>query len=376
MDRTGFCFAAPGAPLRSVRFHGPLEFHAELRRRVDEFFKRTGRWRRDCPLMYAKTAIHLTLFAGLYILLVFWAKTWWEAVPLSILLGLSVAVIGFVVQHDGGHQAYSSHKWINRLAAMSLDLIGGSSYAWHWKHVIFHHTYTNITDEDSDVDLGLLGRLTPHQKRLGFHRWQHLYLWPLYGFVAIKWQLFDHTHDIIVGKIGKHKIERPKGWDLVIFLGGRVVFFSLAFGIPMLFHPFWMVILFYCIASIFMGMVLSVVFQLAHCVEGTIFPMPIPDSRLIENAWAIHEVESTVDFARRNPIVAWLLGGLNFQIEHHLFPRICHVNYPALSKIVEQTCRDMGIRYMEHVTFWSGVAAHYRFLYRMGNFDDLPDSGV
>ena len=141
-------------------------FQVELRRRVDEYFRTTGRRQRDCPQMYLKTAIILACFAASYVLLVFVAQAWWQALPLAILLGLAMAAIGFNVQHDGGHQAYSDHPWVNKLMAMTLDLIGGSSYLWHWKHDVFHHTYVNITGHDADIDLGFLGRLTPHQKRL------------------------------------------------------------------------------------------------------------------------------------------------------------------------------------------------------------------
>ena len=188
--------------------------------------------------MYLKTAIHLTVFAASYVLLVFFASTWWQAFPLTVLLGLTIAGIGFNIQHDAGHHAYSNHRWINKLMAMTLDLVGGSSYIWHWKHGVFHHTYVNITGHDSDIDLGAIGRLTPHQKRYRFHRWQHFYLWPLYGFLAIKWQLATDFHEVITGRIGRHRIPRPKGWDLVIFLGGKAAFFTLAFVIPLMFHSF------------------------------------------------------------------------------------------------------------------------------------------
>jgi len=353
-----------------VKFDGSPRFQVELRRRVDQFFRSTGRRRRDCPQMYVKTAILFALFAASYGLLVFADIPWWQGIPLAILLGLVTSAIGFNVQHDGRHQAYSNHPWVNKLMSMALDMMGGSSYLWHYKHVVFHHTYVNITGHDADVDIGILGRLTPHQKRYGFHRWQHWYLWPLYGFMAIRWQLIGDFREVITGKIGEHKIPRPKGWELVIFLVGKLVFFSLAFVIPMLYHPAWVVLAFYGVVTTVAGVVMSVVFQLAHCVEDAEFPMPDEKSGNIEEAWAIHQVETTVDFARRSRLAAWLLGGLNFQIEHHLFPRICHVHYPAISKVVEETCREFGIKYREQKSFWSGVASHYRWLRQMG----LPET--
>jgi linoleoyl-CoA desaturase len=354
-----------------LKFAGSSDFQVELRRRIDEFFQRTGRRQRDCPQMYVKTAILLVLFTASYALLVFVAQTWWQSLPLAIMLGLVTGAIGFNVQHDGSHHAYSNYDWVNKMMAMTLDVIGGSSYHWYWKHLVYHHTYVNIRGQDTDIDLGGLGRLSPHHKQHWFYRWQQFYIWPLYGFMAINWHLVGDFRDVIPGRIGAHKLPRPRGWDLVVFIAGKVSFFALAFGIPLLFHPIWVVPLFYAAASMVLGLVLSVVFQLAHCVEQAEFPLPQPDTGRIENSWAIHQVETTVDFARRSRVAAWLLGGLNFQIEHHLFPRICHINYPAISKVVEQTCQEFGVRYSEHKSFWSGVASHFRWLRQMG-VQDTP----
>jgi len=316
--------------------------------------------------MYLKTAIILVAFSGFYSLLVFVAGSWWQALPLAVLLGLSMAAIGFNIEHDGSHHSYSNHAWINRLAAMTMDLIGASSYVWHWKHVVVHHTYVNITGHDADIDISFFGRLTPHQKRFGLHRWQHFYLWPLYGLNVIKWNLYDDFRDVILGRIGHTRMPRPKKWELAGFVGGKALFFTLAFALPLLVHPVWMVLLFYVLITTLAGVVVSVVFQLAHCVEEADFPLPQENCGSMENAWAVHQVETTVDFARRSRVESWLLGGLNFQIEHHLFPRVCHVNYPAISKLVEQTCRDFGVRYSEHTSFRAGLSSHFRWLRRMG----------
>jgi linoleoyl-CoA desaturase len=354
------------APEQVLKFGNDSAFQIELRRRVEEYFRITGRRQRDCWQMYVKTAILLIGFAGSYLLLVFVAQTWWQGLLLAILLGLSAAGIGFNIQHDGSHQAYSNIPWVNTLMARTLELIGGSSYLWRWKHVVFHHTYVNITGHDTDIDLAPLARLTPHQKRLAFHRWQHLYLWPLYGFLAIKWQLLDDFRKLIRRRISNQPFPRPRGRELVVFVAGKAIFFALAFGIPLLFHGVGVVLLYYGVAGVVAGMVLSVVFQVAHCVDEAEFPMPRASTGRIDHPWAVHQAETTVDFARRSRLVAWLVGGLNFQTEHHLFPRICHVNYPAISTVVEETCRDFGVRYREFTSFRGGIASHFRWLRRMG----------
>ncbi|HLD78160.1 MAG TPA: fatty acid desaturase, partial [archaeon] len=189
----------------------------------------------------------------------------------------------------------------------------------------------------------------------------------LYGLLAIKWQLFDDFWKLITGRISTRRFPRPRGRELVIFAAGKAVFLTLAFGIPLHLHSAGAVLMFYVAASLVAGMVLSVVFQVAHCVEEAEFPLPRADSGRIEHACAVHQAETTVDFARRSRVVTWLLGGLNFQIEHHLLPTISHVNYPAISSLVEATCRDFGIPYAEHASFRAGIASHFRWLRRMGS---------
>lgn len=367
--------AAPGADgPRKVTFgKDAAGFLTELRLRVDDYFRRTGKSRNDCWQMYLKSVVILTALVASYTLLVFVAQTWWQAAPLALLLGVSMALVGFNIQHDGGHHSYSRRKWVNKAAAMTLDLIGASSYLWHWKHVAYHHTYVNVHGQDTDIDVSFLLRFTPHAKRLKVQRWQHYYLWPLYGLMAARWHLYGDFSEAVTGAIGPHKIPRPKGWDLVIFIVGKVVSIGLLLALPMFFHPWWVVLLFYLLVTGVLGVILSVVFQLAHCVEEATFTMPQGATQRMEAAWAVHQAEATVDFARGSQVLAWLLGGLNFQIEHHLFPKVCHIHYPAICAIVERTCRDFGVQYAKHPTLWAGIASHYRWLKQMGRLDSGHD---
>ena len=364
--------SSPDAPVPATRppkFTASDGFLRELRKRVDAYFESTGRRKRDCPQMYFKTASILAWFFGAYFFLLFFAASWWTILPCTIILGLGLAAIGFNIQHDGAHQGYSRHAWINKIMALTLDLMGGSSYLWDWKHNAIHHTYTNIDGEDDDINLGFLARLSPHQRRFWFHRFQGIYLWGLYGLLAIKWHFFDDFHQIAIGRIGGHKIPRPHGKDLLVFIGGKTLFFTMAFVIPILLHPVWAVLGVYALAAFISGVVLSVVFQLAHCVDGAAFPMPqpVPGGRdVMTTAWAVHQVQTTVDFSRHNLVLSWFLGGLNFQIEHHLFHRISHVHYPALSKVVEQACKDFDVPYHSHRSFLAAVRSHYRWITQMG----------
>lgn len=356
--------------IRQLEFAKDDTFQAELRRRVDEFFLASGRRKRDCWQMYLKSFILLGTFGVSWWMLVFLARTLMEGLALAVVLGLATALIGFGIQHDGGHGAYSANRWVNRIAAGTLGLIGGSSYAWRWKHSVVHHMYVNIAGYDNDLDIYPMGRFCPRQKRLWFHRWQHLYLWLFYGFEAMKLQLFDDFRFIIIGRVGPHRVSRPLRWELVNFIVGKAVFFSLAFAVPMLLHSVWTVLFYYAITAWFVGAFMVLVFITPHLVPAAEFPLPA-DSCRIDVPWAVHQANVTVDFARHNHVLTWLLSGLNFHKEHHLFPLICHVNYPAMSAVVEQTCREFGVPYKEHRSWQAGIAAHYRWLKRMGRQDSV-----
>ncbi len=357
------------AGVLKLEFDRDTVFERELRRRVDEFFQSTGRRKRDNGSMYLKTAVVLAWFAASYGLLAFAAQNQWQALPLAASLGLATAAIGMDIQHDGGHRAYSDRPWLNRLMAMTMDLVGSSSYVWRWKHTVIHHKYVNIHGFDTDIDAGRIARLAPHQKRLWFHRWQHLYLWLFYAFIGMKVQLVDSWRYVLSGRIGPHGMARPKGRELAIFLGGKAVFYSWAFAIPMLLHPAPVVLFYYAAGSLVLGVTMFLVFTIPHLNADSEFPLPRADTGRMESPWMAHQARVTVNFARHSRILTWLLGGLNYHKEHHLFPLICHINYPAISPVVEQTCLEFGIPYKEYKSFRAGIAAHYRWLRRMATAD-------
>jgi linoleoyl-CoA desaturase len=312
--------------------------------------------------MVVKTVTHAAALAVLYGLLVFFATTWWQAAVLAVLLGLVLAGIGFNVQHDASHGAYARSRGVNRVLAHGLDLLGGSSYVWRTKHNHLHHTHPNVAGRDDDIDIGILGRLSPAHRRLPFHRLQHFYLWILYGFLSAKWFLLDDFVALARGRVGGGVLPRPGTVDLIVLFAGKVVFATMAFVLPALFHPFWVVLIFYGVTSFTLGLTLAIVFQLAHCVEEADFSTAGDE----EGDFALRQLGSTVDFAHGNRLLTWYLGGLNYQVEHHLFPRICHVHYPALAPIVRQACADHGVTHRTHPTFRSALRSHYRWLRRMG----------
>jgi linoleoyl-CoA desaturase len=343
------------------------DFCRQVQLRVDAYFEQAGVRRRDVPRMYLKTAIMLTWLAAAYYLLVFVAATPLATVAAAITLGLAMAGVGFNIQHDGNHGAYSEYAWINKTMALALDLLGGTAYFWHYKHNIAHHTHPNIDGHDDDINVGILGRMSPGQRWYPAHRFQRFYMWGIYALLAIEWQLTGEFRNLMNKRmIGSTKVPVPKGAELVIFWVGKVVFFGLAFGVPLWRHSFLAVVGGYLIAAGTLGLVLALVFQLAHCSDQASFTGVSAEHLVVPRAWAEHQVEATVDFARDSRVLDWYLGGLNFQVVHHLFPKICHVHYRALAPIVEQACREHDVRYFAYPTAWAALQSHARWLRLMG----------
>jgi len=342
-----------------IRFAPSSEFERELNKRINAYFKNTSSTKRDCLNMYIKSFLSISWVIASYCLIVFGGLPVWGIVVASVSLSFALNALSFNVMHDAIHGAYSKHKIVNKLMGHWLDLIGGSSYLWNSKHNYFHHSYPNITGHDDDVEVGVFARFTPHQKKYSFHRFQHFYIWFLYGFLAIKWHLLDDFQVYFTEKVNG---QRPKGIDAVILFGGKIFFFIMVFVVPSFYYPVLYVIGFYVFIAMMQGVIMALVFQLAHCVGEAEFPMQDEEAGIMDRTWVVHQIYTTVDFARGNKLLTWYLGGLNYQVEHHLYPHICHINYPKMSYIIEETCKEYGVPYSAHDGFLDGVRSHYNWL--------------
>jgi linoleoyl-CoA desaturase len=352
-----------------IQYAPPAAFRHALEAEVAAFFTSEAISRKGSYALWGKTAVLAVWLFGSYGLLLFVAREPWEFALLATSLACAMAGIGFNVQHDGGHGSYAVSSFVNRGMAFSLDLMGGSSYFWRYKHAVAHHGCPNIAGFDDDIYLGPLGRLTPHHRRLWFHRFQHLYMWVLYGLLAIKWQLLDDFRSIIKPGVASTQVPRPVRGERLLFWSGKLLFFGLALALPLAFHPWRVVVVVFLLTNAILGLLLGVVFQLAHCLGEASFVKPPLPGTIMDRDWATHQVEATVDFARDSRAVTWFVGGLNFQIEHHLFPRVCHTHYPALSRIVERVCLAHGVRYASHPTASAALGSHYRWLRHLGRCD-------
>ena len=348
-----------------VRFPAAGPFRADVEQRVEAWFATTGRSPRATAGMRVKTLVLLCWLFGSWALLVFTNVSPWLIPWLAASIGLAQACVGFSVMHDANHDSYAAGRRMNRFLGLTIDLIGASSLIWRQKHNVLHHTYTNVQGLDADLEAGPLLRFAPWQPRRPWHRFQHLYAPLLFGVFPFRWFFYDDFRDLATCSVSGQPIPRLTTRDVLGVLAGKVVFITWAFVIPIALHPtFWLVPI-YLLVSLVLGNALAWVFQLAHCLEEADF-LPAPGGQASPASWAEHQVATTVDFAPRNRLLSWFLGGLNFQVEHHLFPRVCHVHYPALAEIVESACRDHGLRYRCEPSFRSALAANLRWLRKLG----------
>ncbi|MBS1598670.1 MAG: acyl-CoA desaturase [Bacteroidetes bacterium] len=344
----------------------PQSFHSELKQRISDYFEKVGKSTTGNASLFLKAIILMTAFAVVYIHLVFFTPSNLWAILECILLGGIVSAIGFNIMHDGAHGSFSKNKSVNLLAAFSLNLLGGNSFMWNMKHNIIHHAYTNVDGIDDDIDVQPWMRMSGTQKKYKLHKYQHLYFWILYSLLYISWIFFMDYQKYFKSRVGEMKLKKMTIADHFIFWSFKLLNAFLFVALPIYMVGFGHWVVGFIAFTFFAGLVLSLVFQLAHTVEHTSFPVADPETGKMEDEWAIHQIKTTANFATKNKVVSWLVGGLNFQIEHHLFPKISHVHYPAISKIIKQACQEYGITYIEYPRVRLAIASHVAFLRQMG----------
>jgi len=288
---------------------------------------------------------------------------WSISVGLCILLGINLAAIGFNVMHDAGHNSFSTNRSINSVLSYSLNLLGGNIYFWKLKHNIAHHTYTNIEGEDHDIDVKFM-RLHANQEHKKYHKFQKYYFLVLYGISYFAWIFYQDYVKYFSNRMASdsEKFDFPIK-EKVIFWVSKVVHLTIFVIMPIIFVGALPTLIGLLIACSVCGMLLATVFQLAHVVTETEFATI--EANKVENEWMIHQISSTANFATSNKFLTWLLGGLNFQVEHHLFPKISHIHYPALNKIIKQTCQEFDIKYIEFKSFQKAFQSHYKIIQSM-----------
>ncbi|QOG02459.1 acyl-CoA desaturase [Flavobacterium sp. MDT1-60] len=350
-----------------------LKFFRTLNSRVNNYFKenniqKTGNWK-----LHLKAVILFAVFLTPYFLILTLNMPFWAQLLLNILMGVGMAGIGMNVMHDGNHGSYSSKSWINKIMGGSIYVLAGNVHNWQVQHNVLHHTYTNIHGHDEDLDAGRIIRFTQNAEWHRFHKFQHYYSFFLYGLLTFNWALttdFKQMKNYLKRKLSYGAPQSPtKLWTVLVIT--KIIYVLIWMALPMILGvTWWKVVIGFFVMHYTAGLILSIVFQLAHVVEETSNPVPNEEGE-IENTWAIHQLYTTANFAPKNKVINWFTGGLNHQIEHHIFPNISHIHYGKIAEIVKQTAIECNLPYHEFRTMRGAIIAHYKHLKELGMKPEL-----
>ncbi len=342
------------------------DFFVTLNQRVNNYFKTNKIERTANSEMVIKTIFMFSLYLVPYFLLIFGVTTnVWMMLGLCAIMGFGMAGIGLSIMHDANHGSYSSKQWVNDLLGRSLNLVGGHAINWKVQHNVLHHTYTNVHDVDEDISPRGIIRMGPESTWKPIHKFQHYYAWFFYGLMTLVWVIVKDFARLVKyqreGLIKKQRASATKEW--MVMIATKAVYFTYILVIPMLVLPITIgqLLIGFLVMHYISGFILAIIFQPAHVVEGTEYPAPDMNGNL-ENNWAIHQLHTTTNFGHKQKLFSWYVGGLNYQVEHHLFPTICHVHYRDLAKIVEETTKEFGLPYKSKETFLDAVVAHAKQL--------------
>ncbi len=346
-----------------------VKFFRTLNKRVNQHFKdnniqRTGNWK-----LYTKAVIMFALLFVPLILIFTVSMPQWALLLLKIVLGIGMAGVGMNVMHDSNHDSYSSKKWVNKIMGSSLYILAGNVYNWKVQHNVLHHTFTNVQGLDEDIDAGRIIRFSKHTKWFRVHKFQKYYSIFLYGLLTINWAIttdFKQMHSYLKRKLSYGKFPNPATqWSILVIT--KIIYYLLWIVLPILILDisWWKILIGFFVMHYTAGMILSVVFQLAHVVPNTEMPLPNSEGKL-EHTWAVHQLYTTSNFAPKNRFVSWFTGGLNHQVEHHIFPHISHIHYGKIAKIVKKTTIEFNLPYNEYKTFYKAFIEHFNQLKTLG----------
>jgi len=347
-----------------------VEFANDLRARVKAYFEENEISKFGNANMVLKTFFMFSLFFVPYFLMITGVILIPGLIVVGyILMGFGMAGIGLSIMHDANHKSYSKRLWVNKLLSFSLTLVGGYPPNWQQQHNVMHHGFTNIEGHDEDIHPGNILRFSPNSPLLKHHKKQHIYAWALYGLMTITWsidkdwkQIFRYFKEGVDFQPGKSKTQIIAE---VVF--SKILYYGYIFVLPIILLPiaWWAIVLLYLGMHFIAGFSLAIIFQTAHVMPDTKYPLPNEEGK-IEKSWAIHQLMTTSNYATKNRMLSWFVGSLNFQVEHHLFPTICHIHYRKLSAIVQRIASEYNLPYNVQPTFGAAIKEHYKMLRILG----------
>lgn len=345
-------------------------FLQTLRNRANNYFTENRISKYANGLIVFKTIFFFSLFFLSYLLFISNQFSPLVTLLFAVVCGLSSIFILFNISHDASHNALFSNKKINKLLTYTFNLIGGSGYMWNITHDKIHHTYPNVIDIDADLNQSKpFFRVAPGMVKLRIHRFQHYYAPFIYGFYTLYLTFIKDFQDIgIIKKKDSPLLKIQHHWsEYIILIVSKAVYFTYTLILPLVLLDFswWKIIIGYLIVNVLMSLLLLGVQLPLHINSESSFAA-VDDDNKIHNSWVIHTLENTTDYLAQSKVANFLFGGLNAHSIHHLFDGICHVHYPKLSAILEETAIEFGVVY-RNVSMWQAIKSHFSLLKKLGN---------
>jgi linoleoyl-CoA desaturase len=361
--------------MQKIKFINKSEatFFTTLRSKVDNYFKENNYSKSGGSQILTKAIIMLSIYFIPYFIILFAGLNNIQNLILCVVMGIGVAGTGMSVMHDAIHGSFSENKLMNKIFGASIYFLGGNAYNWEVQHNQLHHTYTNIHDLDEDITGKFLLRLNVEEKKKPIHRFQHAYAFLLYSLMTISFLWKDFKEIKLFNSLAKDGIVKSfPTKELIILIATKILYIVFIMVIPMsvLHIGFGTWFLGFIAMHMTSGLILSTIFQLAHVVEDAAQPIPDENS-CVQNAWAVHQLRTTANFSGKSELLSWYIGGLDYQIEHHLFPKISHIYYKDLSKIVAETAKEFNLMYNSKGSFMNALHSHIQMLKKLGTAETI-----
>ncbi len=353
---------------------GPnADFQSTLKARVQSYLATKKAGGKATPFMWFKVAFFIVAYLGMLGNLVLVR----HSLPVTLLLiaveSMLIVGLAYNVSHDAVHGALSEKRWVNEVFYyLTFNLFGPNAYLWRNRHVVMHHSAVNVPGFDFNIEAAKILRFAPTQEWRPYHRFQHLYAPFAYLVFTFHWVFIKDFKMLFLDRIGnvaeiRHPLARILelvAWKIVhvcIF----IVTPTLALGVPL-----WQVLLAYLFFQFLTSFQFVLTFTGSHLNEGMVFVAASPENQ-IRHSFLEHAILTSLDFHPTSPVLSFWLGGFNSHVAHHMFPNVCSVHYPELSRIIQRTSAEYGLPYKQ-ISIDKLFVRHFRYLKQMGAGERAP----
>jgi linoleoyl-CoA desaturase len=338
---------------------------AELKQRIEPYLKIAER--RILFKTWIKIILFPALYIGGYMLMITSAQTMGQLLAYYAAMGVLMPLCIANVVHDALHGCLLKSRSANQFLRHIFDAMGGNSYVWQQRHVIFHHPNPNVLDWDIDLESRKIYTLSPADQHKPIHRFQHLYMPFVFPLFTLHWVLFRDFKDYYdSSSVFRKKVNVPMNEFIKLPLF-KAFYLSYIILLPILVLDFtWLQVLFaFALLHVVCAIGTLIILLPNHWDEHAEFYEPRLTGNQLRDSWAIHQLRNTNDYAIHNPFTNFLMGGLNHHVAHHLFPSINHNYLPGITEEIIKITKEKNLPY-KCFSLIGALRSHFRLLRKNG----------